>query len=113
MVPLPSTVCTFIRRMTMVLTRKNRSRCVARAVSDPATNLRLVAVPAQGWSQSKLDNAGTGTYLVRDGEGQVHDTGVIERREALRCLGTFMFRGFAAPLILLDPLGRPTGDRLG
>ncbi|MCU1587404.1 MAG: hypothetical protein JWN31_897 [Frankiales bacterium] len=51
-------------------------------------------------------------FLVQDAHGAVHSTGSSSRRAALRELGGLAMRGLPAPLILLNPDGSPTGDRL-
>lgn len=77
------------------------------AVTPEAPAVRLVLVPPP---RSEMEDGSC--FLVQDAEGVVHTTGSSSRRAALRQLGGLAMRGLPAPLILLDPDGTPTGDRL-
>ncbi len=51
-------------------------------------------------------------WSIRDGDGTIVEAGLSSRAEALRTIGLVAMRGRCAPYEVLDPTGRPTGDRL-
>jgi hypothetical protein len=91
-----------------VMKLRHRSRPDVPSLADAhEQNVRVLLVPPP-----RTELVEGGCYLVRDGDGAVHQTSSLTRHEALRELGGFAVRGIAAPLILLAPDGSPTGDRI-
>jgi hypothetical protein len=68
------------------------------AVTDPTVGTTTIAA-APGWS-------------IRDGDGHIVASGLASRAAALRTIGVVAMRERCAPYEVLDPAGRPTGDRL-
>ena len=103
---MPSAETGLARRdNAMKLLRRPPSTRLSFAEEEPS--VRLVVVPPP-----RTEAPEGSCFLVRDGDGNVHQTGAVSRRAALRELGGFAVRGVSAPLILLDPDGSPTGDRI-
>lgn len=98
---------------------------MARLIETPTGNVRLtLPMPAAAADDLALAASGGGSaalalvpapsagWSIRDGEGRVVASDLESRAAALRMIGIVALHGHSAPYEVLDPSGRPTGDRL-
>jgi hypothetical protein len=80
----------------------------AAPVLEPSSHIRLLHT-----GPLRTDLPSDSPYVIEDGLGVRHEIDAETRRDALRAMSHLCLRGTPLPLLLLDPEGLPTGDRIG
>jgi hypothetical protein len=93
----------------MLLRRFSWSASPAPAASSNVVVLEGVRDASPSRPVRHPDDAAT--WTIRSDDGATHGR-MTTRSEAVRAMSVLAMRGVPLPMLVLDPQGRPTGDRL-